>query len=140
MSRIMETCRKVKEIMAKGGPENQRKFWMACRNILQLGSDTNIQEKTYEPQQFEVYLLILVYLMMPQSLKLYCMNNKMISEYWIGKNAKGRDTGLMWNNIQTLSRRTWGDMNKGSPEYKAEKLINSFDQDIWLRGHGKEEI
>jgi hypothetical protein len=31
-------------------------------------------------------------------------------------------------------------MNKGSPEYKAEKLINSFDQDIWLRGHGKEEI
>jgi hypothetical protein len=31
-------------------------------------------------------------------------------------------------------------MNKRSPEHKVEKLINSFDQDIWLRGHGKEEI
>jgi hypothetical protein len=31
---------------------------MACRKILQLGFGTNIQEKTYEPQQFEVHLFI----------------------------------------------------------------------------------
>jgi hypothetical protein len=49
----MESYTKIKEVMAKGRTENQRKFYMECRKKLQLGFDTNIQEKANEHQQFE---------------------------------------------------------------------------------------